>query len=53
LVWERRWFIIFSLFTFFIRFIEWNELIHHHLIPYKLIISICKKNELIPPKFMG
>jgi hypothetical protein len=29
----------------FIWFVEWNELIHHHLIPCKLIISICMRKE--------
>jgi hypothetical protein len=38
---------------FFIWLEEWNELIHHHLIPHELIISICTNNELILPKFMG
>jgi hypothetical protein len=37
---------------FLIWLVQWNELIHYHLIPYKLIISICIRNELIPPKFM-
>ena len=53
LVWRMRWSIIFSLITFCIWFVELNELIHHHLIPHKLIIiSICMRNELIPPKIM-
>jgi hypothetical protein len=53
LVWEIRWSIIFSFFTFCIWFMKWNELIYHHLIPHKLIISILIRNELIPPKFIG
>jgi hypothetical protein len=43
----------FSHLAFFIRFVEWNELIHRHLIHHKLIISICMRNELIPSKFVG
>jgi hypothetical protein len=30
-------------------FLEWNELIHHHFIPHKLIISNNMRNEFIPP----
>jgi hypothetical protein len=26
--------IIFSLLTFFVWFVEWNEMIHHHTIPH-------------------
>jgi len=37
---------------FCIWFVEWNELIYHHLIPHKLIISICMRNELILSKLM-
>jgi hypothetical protein len=36
----------------FIWFVEYNELIHHHFIPRKLIISIYMRSELIPPKLM-
>jgi hypothetical protein len=38
---------------FFIWFVEWNRLIHHHLISHKLIISIISvRNELVSPKFI-
>jgi hypothetical protein len=37
---------------FFIWFMEYNELIHHHLIPRKLIISTYMRSWLIPPKLM-
>jgi hypothetical protein len=32
--------------------VEYNGLIHHHLIPHKLIISIYMWSGLIPPKLM-
>ena len=53
LVWGMRWSIFLLTPHFFIWFVEWNELIHKHLIPHKLIISICMRNGLIPPKLMG
>jgi hypothetical protein len=46
------WSIVFSFLTFCIWFVEWNELIHHQLIPHKITISICMRNELVPLKFM-
>jgi hypothetical protein len=37
---------------FFIWFVEYNGLIHHHHIPHKLIISIYMRSGLIPPNLM-
>jgi hypothetical protein len=37
---------------FFIWFVEYNGMIHHHPIPHKLLISIHMKSGLIPPKLM-
>jgi hypothetical protein len=34
---------------FLVWFVEWNELIHHHFIPHRLIISNNMGNEFIPP----
>jgi hypothetical protein len=34
---------------FFVWFVEWNELIHHHYISHKLITSNNMRNEFIPP----
>ena len=45
-IWFEEW--ASPLFThslLFYWFVEWNRLMHHHLIPHKLIISICMKNE--------
>jgi hypothetical protein len=47
------WSIVILTLTFCIWFREWNELIHHHLISYRLIISICMRNWLVSLKFMG
>jgi hypothetical protein len=33
---------------FFVCFVDWNELIHHHFIPYRLIISNNMRNCFIP-----
>ena len=55
LIWGMRWSPSSShssLFSF-VWFVEWNGLIHDHLITHKLTISICTRNMLIPPKFMG
>jgi hypothetical protein len=42
--------IVYYLLTthFFVWFMKWNELIHHHFIPHKLIISNNARNEFIP-----
>jgi hypothetical protein len=34
---------------FFVWFVEWIELIHHHLIPYSYLVSTNMRNEVIPP----
>jgi hypothetical protein len=34
---------------FFVWFMEWIELIHHHLIPYSYLVSTNVRNEVIPP----
>jgi hypothetical protein len=34
---------------FFIWFVEWIELIHHHPIPYSYLVSTNVRNEVIPP----
>jgi hypothetical protein len=34
---------------FFVWFVEWIELIHHHLIPYSYLVSTNIRNEVIPP----
>jgi hypothetical protein len=34
---------------FFVWFVEWIELIHHHLIPYSYLVSTNMRNEDIPP----
>jgi hypothetical protein len=34
---------------FFVWFVEWIELIHHHLIPYSYLVSTNMRNGVIPP----
>jgi hypothetical protein len=34
---------------FFDWFVEWIELIYHHLIPYSYLVSTNMRNEVIPP----
>jgi hypothetical protein len=34
---------------FFVWFVEWIELIHHHLIPYSYLVSTNIRHEVIPP----
>jgi hypothetical protein len=34
---------------FFVWFVKWIELIHHHLIPYSYLVSTNVRNEVIPP----
>jgi hypothetical protein len=34
---------------FFVWFVEWIELIHHHLIPYSYLVSSNMRIEIIPP----
>jgi hypothetical protein len=34
---------------FFVWFVEWSELIHHHLIPHSKLFSTNMWNEVIPP----
>jgi hypothetical protein len=33
---------------FFVWFVEWIKLIHHHLIPYSYLVSTNMRNEVIP-----
>jgi hypothetical protein len=35
----------------FVWLVEWKGLIHHHLIPHKLIIIGSTRNGVIPPNF--
>jgi hypothetical protein len=43
--------LVHHLFTphFFIWFVKWIELIHHHPIPYSYLVSTNVSNEVIPP----
>jgi hypothetical protein len=43
--------LIYRLLTphFFVWFVEWIELIHHHLIPYNYLVSTNMRNKVIPP----
>ena len=50
---EERGGLFFLTPHFFVWFLQLNELIYYHLISHKLIISICMKNVLVPPKFIG
>jgi hypothetical protein len=34
---------------FFVWFVEWNGLIHHHLIHHSYLVSTNMKNEITPP----
>jgi hypothetical protein len=47
LVWEMRWSIVYSFLNFIVWFVEWNRLMHRHLIPSKLIISTSIRNGVI------
>jgi hypothetical protein len=39
--------IVFSLLIFFVWFVEWIELIHHHLILYSYLVTTNMRNEVI------
>jgi hypothetical protein len=41
-----------AFYTSFSLLMEWNDLIYHHPISYKIIISIYTRNKLILPKLM-
>ena len=45
----RKESIIYPFHTFFVWFVEWNRLMHHHLIPHKLMSSTSMRNGVIPP----